>query len=43
MGEEQQRYKELVLRMYDEIWNKGNFAFAEEAVHPEFTDHPPTR
>jgi steroid delta-isomerase-like uncharacterized protein len=43
MGEEQQTYKELVLREYDEIWNKGNFEFATEAVHPEFTDHPPTR
>ena len=43
MAEEQQRYKELVLREYDEIWNKGNFEFADSAVHPEFTDHPPTR
>ena len=43
MGEEQQANKELVLREYDEIWNKGNFEFADKAVHPEFTDHPPTR
>lgn len=43
MGEEQQAYKELVLREYDEVWNKGNFDYAEKAVHPEFTDHPPTR
>jgi len=43
MSEEQDGYKELVLREYDEIWNKGNFEFADRAVHPEFTDHPPTR
>ena len=43
MGEEQQRYMELVLHEYDEIWNKGNYDFAGKAVHPEFTDHPPTR
>jgi predicted ester cyclase len=33
----------MVLRMYDEVWNKGNLAAADEAVHPEFDDHPPTR
>jgi steroid delta-isomerase-like uncharacterized protein len=43
MGEEQQGNKELVLREYDEIWNKGNFEFADRAVHADFTDHPPTR
>ena len=42
MGQQQQ-YKELTLREYDEVWNKGNYDYADEAVHPEFTDHPPTR
>jgi predicted ester cyclase len=43
MGEEQQRYVDLVLREYDEVWNKANFDYADVAVHSEFTDHPPTR
>jgi predicted ester cyclase len=29
--------------MYDEVWNKGNLAAADDAVDPGFTDHPPTR
>jgi predicted ester cyclase len=43
MGLQEDTYRDLVLRMYDEVWNKGNVAFADESVHPEFTDHPPTR
>jgi len=43
MGSEQDGIRDLVLRMYDEVWNKGNLAAADESVHPEFTDHPPTR
>jgi predicted ester cyclase len=41
--EQQHQYKDLVLREYDEVWNKGNYDYADEVVHPEFTDHPPTR
>src|SRR5579862_8433255 len=43
MGAHEDQDRDLILKMYDEVWNKGNFDFAEEAVHPEFTDHPPTR
>ena len=43
MGQQEEQYKELTLREYDEVWNKGNYDYADEAVHPEFTDHPPTR
>jgi predicted ester cyclase len=42
-NEEQQGYIDLVLREYDEVWNKGNLDYADEVVHAEFTDHPPTR
>ena len=43
MGSQQDEERDLVLQMYDEVWNQGNLDFAEGAVHPEFTDHPPTR
>ena len=33
----------VVLREYEEVWNKRNYAVADELVSPEFTDHPPTR
>ena len=29
--------------MYDEVWNKGNMAAADDAVSADFDDHPPTR
>ena len=29
--------------MYDEVWNKGNMAAADDAVSSDFDDHPPTR
>jgi steroid delta-isomerase-like uncharacterized protein len=43
MGLEEDRTRDLVLRMYDEVWNKGNMAAADDAVSPDFDDHPPTR
>jgi len=43
MGSEKDRTRDLVLRMYDEVWNKGNLAAADDSVDPGFTDHPPTR
>jgi predicted ester cyclase len=35
--------RDLVLTQYEEVWNKGNYDYAEETVHPDFNDHPPTR
>jgi predicted ester cyclase len=43
MGQHEDQIRDLVLKMYDEVWNKGNMAAADDAVHPEFDDHPPTR
>jgi predicted ester cyclase len=43
MGSHEDTTRDLVLHMYDEVWNKGNLAAADDSVHPEFTDHPPTR
>ncbi len=43
MGSHEDRLRDLVLRMYDEVWNKGNLDAADDAVDPGFTDHPPTR
>jgi predicted ester cyclase len=37
------RIRDLVLDQYEEVWNKGNYAYAEETVHKDFADHPPTR
>src|SRR5262245_23976056 len=42
MGEQENKIRRLVLGMYDEVWNKGNMAAADDSVHPEFDDHPPT-
>jgi predicted ester cyclase len=35
--------RDQVLNQYEEVWNKGNFDYAENTVDPNFTDHPPTR
>lgn len=43
MGAEQERNKEVVRRMYQEIWNEAKLENAQELVHPDFEDHPPTR
>jgi len=43
MGLEEDRTRDLVLKMYDEVWNKGNMAAADDAVSSDFDDHPPTR
>jgi predicted ester cyclase len=43
MGQHEDQIRDLILRMYDDAWNKGDMAAAAEAVHPEFDDHPPTR
>jgi predicted ester cyclase len=43
MGSHEDRYRDLVLKMYDEVWNRGNYEAAADAVHPDFNDHPPTR
>jgi predicted ester cyclase len=43
MGQHEDQVRQLVLTMYNEVWNKGNMAAADDAVSPDFTDHPPTR
>jgi len=43
MGAEQDNNKEVVRRMYQEVWNEGNLEAADKWVHEEFEDHPPTR
>ena len=43
MPTEQERNKALVLQMYEEVWNKKNHAFIEQAVSSDFVDHPPKR
>jgi predicted ester cyclase len=43
MGATQEKNKALILEMYEEVWNKGNYDFIETAVSPDFLDHPPRR
>jgi predicted ester cyclase len=43
MGQHEDQIRQLVLTMYDEVWNKGNMAAADDSVSPDFDDHPPTR
>jgi len=43
MGAHEDKLRDLVLDQYEEVWNKGNYDYAEETVHPDFNDHPPTR
>ena len=43
VGQEQRSNKELVLRMYDEVWNQGNLQFIDEVVSQDFVDNPPKR
>ena len=43
MGQHEDQIRQLVLTMYDEVWNKGNMAAADDAVSSDFDDHPPTR
>jgi len=37
------RLRDLVLKMYDDVWNHGRFDIADVAIHKDFDDHPPTR
>ncbi|MBN8639492.1 MAG: ester cyclase [Anaerolineae bacterium] len=39
----EQRNKALVLQTQDEVWNKGNLDFINQAVAPDFIDHPTKR
>lgn len=43
MGAEQDNNKEVVRKLYQEIWNEGKIDRASEYVHEDFEDHPPTR
>lgn len=33
--------KAVIRRLFEEIWNKGNFALIDEIVAPNFTNHDP--
>jgi predicted ester cyclase len=35
--------RDIVIDQYEEVWNKGNYDYADLTVHAEFNDHPPTR
>jgi predicted ester cyclase len=43
MAAEQDSNKAIILKMYEEVWNKGNYDYIETAVSPDFVDHPPKR
>jgi predicted ester cyclase len=43
MGQHEDRFRDLTLDQYEEVWNNENYDFARETVHPDFNDHPPTR
>jgi steroid delta-isomerase-like uncharacterized protein len=43
MTSQEQANKEIVLQMYEEVWNRKNLDFVNEAVSPDFKDHPPKR
>jgi len=43
MGQEEDRFRDLTLKQYEEVWNNENYEYARETVHAEFNDHPPTR
>ena len=40
---EEERNTAVVLRNYEEIWNKRRYEVADEIVATDFQDHPPTR
>ncbi len=42
MATESERNKAVVLQMYEEVWNKGNYAFLMQSVAADFIDHAPT-
>jgi steroid delta-isomerase-like uncharacterized protein len=39
MSEEETRNKTTERRFFDEIWNKGNFAVANDLIAPDYIDH----
>jgi predicted ester cyclase len=42
MGADEDRYRDLVLDHYEELWNRGSYDDAAKSVHDDFNDHPPT-
>ena len=42
MATESERNKAVVQQMYEEVWNKGNYAFIAQSVAAGFIDHAPT-
>lgn len=43
MATEQERNKEVVVRMFEETWNRGHMEVVEEVLAPDFRDYPPKR
>ncbi|HUR36077.1 MAG TPA: ester cyclase [Vicinamibacterales bacterium] len=43
MGQHEDKLRDLVLKMYDDVWNNGRFEIADVAISKDFDDHPPTR
>jgi steroid delta-isomerase-like uncharacterized protein len=43
VGAKQEKNKEIVLRMFEETWNKGNLDFINEVIAEDFRDYPPKR
>jgi steroid delta-isomerase-like uncharacterized protein len=43
MGQHEDKLRNLVLKMYDDVWNYGRYDIAPVAIHKDFDDHPPTR
>jgi steroid delta-isomerase-like uncharacterized protein len=37
--EQEEANRQLALRFYDQLWNKGNYDAAPELLHPEHFDH----
>ena len=33
MGQHEDRFRDLVLEQYEEVWNKENYDYADETVH----------
>jgi predicted ester cyclase len=43
MGDHEDRFRDLTLKQYEEVWNNENYEYARQTVHENFNDHPPTR
>ena len=43
MTTEQERNVEVILEMFERIWNRGDFDFVNEIIAEDFIDYPPKR